>query len=203
MLEENTTLQEIYCENNDINLQAMTVLVDSLRRNRSVLYLPRMDPDRSVSLQNLDKEIQSIRSGPTTNTKSHSVRRTLATVKGAKVASVASQPTYTDQDIRDTIRLLDEKWDKQASRLEEYLMRNFNIARGIPVDDDEGEEDRPTTGHSMGAMLEKAALSTTPTLESGDHLAEIMSEKIGLDTMPHPLPPRRSRNELPRKELQV
>lgn len=208
VLEENTTLREIYCEYNDINLQAMTVLVDGLARNRNVLYLPRMDSDRAASLMSLEKEYQSIRNEPTSSVKQSSVRRTLATVRSPKGASAPTQPTFTEQDVRDALRLMSEKWDQQASRLEEFLMRNFNIARGVPEPEpsDDEEEERPTSENSFGAMLSKAAWSTTPTLEDKDPIASrTMIQKLNPDNgMAPSSPPRRGTDDAAvRKELQI
>ncbi len=181
VLAENTSLREIYCENNDINLQAMTALVDGLALNKTVLFLPRLDPDRYASLQKLEKEIQSSKTEPATTLKQHTVRRTLATVKNAKTAQAPTPPSYTDQDIREALRIMSEKWDRQASRLEQYLERNRKIAHGIVVETEEGDIDRPATGTSFSGMLERARLDTTPTLERGDVLAASVQEKLVLD----------------------
>ncbi|KAI9793359.1 MAG: hypothetical protein M1816_000251 [Peltula sp. TS41687] len=214
VLEDNSTLREIYCENNDINLQAMTVLVDGLARNKFILYLPRMDSDRASSLMRLEKEYQSIRSTePTPNVKQSSVRRTLATVRSAKGTSATTQPAYTEQDIRDALMMMSEKWDRQASRLEQILLRNINIARGVPVpsDHEEEQQDRPSSGNSFTTMLKMAAQSTTPTLEdrdpmTGGTLIERLSLNNGLT--PPSSPPRRRETDdttppAARAELQV
>lgn len=206
MLSENKALREIYCEHNEINLQAMTALVDGLVPNKTVLYLPRLDPDRIASLQNLEKEIQASRTEPPVNLKQHPVRRTLATVKSAKMAPSPTAPSYTDQDIREALRIMNEKWDRQVARLEQCLQRNHDIAHGVTVEPEDGEVDRPTTGTSFSGMLERARADTTPTVERGDVLAGSVQEKLVLDTPPASAPsspPRKGGGSKHRKELQV
>ena len=221
VLENNNTLREVYCEYNDINLQAMTILVDSVSKNKSILYMPRLDADRLASLQNLEKEIQSSRNEQTSNVKHYSVRRTFASVKHAKFTSSLSSlttstlstsmststsptSTYALQDVREALRLMSEKWDRQVTRLESYLERNYKLAHGIRGPDDENSENdgddqeaadedyddgrRPTTGDTstITDLLEKAVLTRTPTVEQRDSLAAISltmaNEKMKIET---------------------
>lgn len=222
VLEENTTLREIYCENNDINLQGFTVLVDGLSVNQSVLYLPRMDMDRRESLQKVEREIQAIQSSSPSSVKQNSVRRTLAAVRGAKTAASSSssstsgpaaQSTYTDQDVREALRLMNEKWDRQVARLEQFVLRNMAALNGGGPDSsssfssggtrtamatatgpgEEPENERPATATSITTMLQRAALSSTPTLEKGDILNEAMAGRFRINGSPasSPPPPKR------------
>jgi Ran GTPase-activating protein (RanGAP) involved in mRNA processing and transport len=61
VLEENTCLREVHCENNDINLQSFTVLVNGLQRNRTILNLSSMDRDRVQSLDKFRREIENVK----------------------------------------------------------------------------------------------------------------------------------------------
>lgn len=73
----------------------------------------------------------------------------------------------SDQDIKAALGLVDESWERQEYRLQQYLQRNYNIANGIPanmeVDDEEFE--RPGTAASIGKLVEKVVLDATPTIE--------------------------------------
>ncbi|KAI9811817.1 MAG: hypothetical protein M1826_003038 [Phylliscum demangeonii] len=149
---------------------------------------------------------------------SASVRRTIASVRDGFVAAAGSRsatsptsptatapapapapmptPTYTQQDVRDAFRLVNDKWDRQVQMMQGYLERNINLLRGIAVPpppeiaggpkgdegegEGEGEEDgrRPTTGTSFGALLERAAQDTTPTVEGGDGLAHEAAARL-------------------------
>ncbi len=191
----------------------MTILVGGLSKNYSVLYMPRLDSDRLASLQNLQKEIQSIRNDPPVSSSSSSiikpgstVRRTLATVNkhtklssssssssasssAAAAAAAANAANYTEQDIREALRLMSDKWDRQVALMQKYLQRNYHLVNGIRDGTDsimerqDEEEGRPTTGRSsFSGMLEKAALDRTPTMEEDDGLANA----AGYGTTPYP-----------------
>src|SRR2546421_10203861 len=60
VLEENATLTEIHCANNEINLQSFTVLVNALQNNRTLLYMPTLDHDRQLSMEKVRKEIKGL-----------------------------------------------------------------------------------------------------------------------------------------------
>jgi hypothetical protein len=153
VLDENRVLREIYCDHNDINLQAMTALVDGLIRNTTLLYLPAMDHDRMASLQRLEKEIRADSHEPFSpiagGKLSSARRRTLVSaVRGSSSSSTgrstpapaagapghsrhqaASSPAsaFTDQDVRAALEVVHEKWDRQAARLRLFLERNAHL----------------------------------------------------------------------------
>jgi len=193
VLEENTSLQEIYCENNDINLQGFTVLVNGLQQNHSLLHLPSMDRDRAESLHTVQREIENIRNHPSSHhtpasiTGRPSVRRTLGAAMGGNKSSTrppvnTALTAYTEQDVLAAVGSLNERWDREARRLEGYLIRNYNLAHGIEEGErgGEGEEgvddERPGTAESSGTMLRRARLDGTPTMEREVRLGDGMSE---------------------------
>jgi hypothetical protein len=77
LLECNKTLVEIHCENNDINLQSFTVLVNALEKNTTLLYMPTLDKDREVSLEKVKREISALEkiNEETTPTKHSALKR--------------------------------------------------------------------------------------------------------------------------------
>lgn len=77
LLEKNTSLVEIHCENNDINLQSFTVLVNALEKNTSLLYMPTLKKDREISLEKVRREISAMEKidEETTPTKHSALRR--------------------------------------------------------------------------------------------------------------------------------
>ena len=198
VLEENTGLLEIYCENNDINLQGLTVLVNALEHNLTVLYLPTMDRDRADALQTVEREIDLMQAEPVaTSASAHLTHRSASsamrkkitsTVTGKSSSSTANgaavgPPAYTSQDVAAALAMVRDKWERQATRLQSYLIRNRQLAAGIPAVDldgaDRGENERPdtatttdtATGGGLAAIMEKARMMTTPTVEKGDGLA--------------------------------
>ena len=175
VLGANNSLVEIHCENNDINLQSFTILVNGLQKNRSVTYMPSMTRDREKSLDKVKREIEAMDKGshvaaPSGGT---SIKRTLTGVMGSKInrPSLAQSRTgsisaYSEQDTKAAIDALNEKWDAEVSRMESYLVRNHHLANGLPWGDWEtSENQRPRTAETLGDVLRKVKLDSTPTLE--------------------------------------
>lgn len=73
----------------------------------------------------------------------------------------------SDQDIKAALSLVDESWERQEYRLQQYLQRNYNLANGIPATLDVGDEEfeRPSTATSLGKLVEKVQIESTPTVE--------------------------------------
>ncbi|GIK06468.1 hypothetical protein Aspvir_002118 [Aspergillus viridinutans] len=106
VLEENTCLREVHCENNDINLQSFTVLVNGLQRNRTTLNLSTMDRDRVQSLDKFRREIENVKRdlSHAQSSTSSSIRRSIHaaihvknTTVGNKLSkhSSAANPTHS------------------------------------------------------------------------------------------------------------
>jgi hypothetical protein len=172
---------EVYCEHNDINLQGLTVLVDGLSKNKTVLYLPSMDQERMEALQRVEREIQSMCTEANGGTHKTSVRRTLAAVKTGSHQSRHTLSEYTDHDIQAAVRLMDEKWDRQIRRLQNYLARNYSIANGFPLPLDEGAENsRPDTAVPTVELIERVSTMGEVSSEKESSLSEEMSAKFGL-----------------------
>jgi hypothetical protein len=175
VLEENESLREVHCENNDINLQSFTVLVNGLQCNRTLLSLSCMDRDRVLSLEKVRREVDNVRWDtsnvqPSTAT---SIRRSLHAAMGVRSSStgnrlskhmppnVAVSPSpesvpFVSQNVDLVLQSLQRKWDVEVSRLQRYLLRNYNIANGIEDEtiDDSASDGRPATAASLGTMLE-------------------------------------------------
>ncbi|CAI7599710.1 unnamed protein product [Penicillium crustosum] len=174
VLEENDSLREVHCENNDINLQSFTVLVNGLRCNRSLLTLSCMDRDRVLSLDKVRREVDNVRwesSNSHQSSTANSVRRSLYAAMSVgqggqghnklsktpppSVASALENSPFASHNVELVLRSLNERWDMEVSRLNRYLLRNYNIAHGIEqVDDDATSDERPGTAASLGTMLD-------------------------------------------------
>ncbi len=175
VLEANDSLVEIHCENNDINLQSFTVLVNGLQKNKSVTYMPSMTRDREKSLDKVRREIHAMNksSDLASTSGGSSIKRTLTGVMGSRSnrpslaqSSASPIPAYTDQDIKAAVDALHDKWDAETERMQSYLARNYHLAQGLPWGDDEtGENQRPRTAETLGDVLRSVKLDSTPTLE--------------------------------------
>ncbi|KAF2676765.1 leucine rich repeat protein-like protein [Lentithecium fluviatile CBS 122367] len=170
VLKVNTTLQQLYCENNAIPLQGFTDLVNTLHRNTTLLYLPTMHESRNAALKATEDQVKQIRDDVATQsqTRSLSVRSKISNRVHGKTYKERTMPYgLSDQDIKAALGLVDESWERQEYRLQQYLQRNYNIANGIPVnmDVDDEEFERPDTAASIGKLVEKVTLDTTPTIE--------------------------------------
>ena len=188
VLKVNNTLQYLYCEDNGIALTGFTDLVNALHRNTTILHLPTMQESRQMALKQTEDQVKSMRDDlpSATQSKSASVRSRITNRGVKKSAKESSYPTgLSDQDIKAALGLVDESWARQEYRLQQYLMRNYNIAHGIPtaMDVDEEEFERPDTAGSLGRILDKVTLESTPTAEKdlqlGSFLPEITTTPIG------------------------
>lgn len=160
---------------NDIALNGFTDLVNALHRNTTLLHLPTMQESRQMALKRTEDQVKQLRDDASihTTSKPTSVRSKLAS-KASKVTSKTGRERgpsvgLSDQDIKAALGLVDESWSRQEYRLQQYLERNYNIANGIPVPLDVGDEDferdRPETASSLSRIIEKVTIDSTPTAE--------------------------------------
>lgn len=180
VLKTSSTLEELHCENNDIPLSGFTDLVNALHRNTMLTYLPVMQESRQMALKQTEDQVKQMRDdGSLSPVKNSSVR---AKITNKVVRKSSREKTLSmhlsNQDIKAALGLVDESWDRQIYRLEQYLQRNYNIAHGIPtameVDDEEFE--RPDTATSLRRVIEKVKYDSTPTMEKQVRLGELAEE---------------------------
>ena len=194
VLEKNETLREIYCEDNEINLQAFTVLVNAVNHNTSLLYLPNMDKDRMWSRKKVDREVDSLRETNLPPSAKTTVKRTLgAAMAGGRSISyrATDKPSapigYTEQDMQAAVGSLVQKWDFEVERLQSYLRRNYCLAHGLPVGETpaipHAGDDRPPTGGSLATALRDARRDRTPTAEVDLQLGDAPRGEIFLEKM--------------------
>jgi hypothetical protein len=123
VLRANTTLREVHCENNNMNLANFTLLVDALQTNTSVTFLSSMESNKSRHVHSIESSI-------------------------IKPSRPKEQKTWLDInitpfekdnlscDVIDAIgevgTVVEEHWNFQRRRLEQILHRNLQLAyRGI------------------------------------------------------------------------
>lgn len=226
VLETNTSLVEIHCENNDINLQSFTVLVNGLQKNKSVTYMPSMTRDCEKSLEKIKREIQAVNKSTelaATFTGS-SIKRTLTGVmsrhqsnrpsslaygSSSSSSSNANSPivAFTEQDIKAAVSALQEKWDAEIVRMQSYLSRNFRLTQGLPASDEgaNSENHRPHTAESLGEVLRRVKLDSTPTMEKelglGLGMAWLSDEKAADVNVSTNVNTRKSTFTLPEEEV--
>lgn len=127
-----------------------------------------------MALKRTEDQVKQMRDDASIHTSSKpSVRSKLAN-KASKVTSKTGRDRgasigISDQDIKAALGLVDESWSRQEYRLQQYLQRNYNMANGIPVSMDVGDEDferdRPDTASSLSKIIEKITTDSTPTAE--------------------------------------
>ena len=173
VLEENRGLLEIYCEDNEINLQAFTVLVNGMEKNMTLQYLPSMDVDRSWAQKKVELEIESLREvnsmsfAAMASTKA-TVKRTFGrTISGQKTPRIPERTSLLPEfDARAAIDSLSSNWDREVARLQKYLARNHNMAQGLPLDAPPVLHfERPGTSDSLIQALQDISLDKTPGAE--------------------------------------
>ncbi|KAF2720589.1 hypothetical protein K431DRAFT_226152 [Polychaeton citri CBS 116435] len=102
VLKVNNTLQELYCDNNEVPLQGLTDLVNSLVDNTSVIYLPAMHDGRAAAFKTAEAAMKAMTSCTPTQSRtsyqnpSAGVQRRLTNARRnvAKAAS-AYTPSFT------------------------------------------------------------------------------------------------------------
>ena len=155
LIRTNRSLQCLYCENNGITLSGFTDLVDALSQNSSLLYLPTFDEGRMAHLGEVQKEIMSTRpSKPerasilgSASSRMLSMRKSLAhfgsNARGVRFRDFnnaghsdhATDPDmHQDDDDDEALKLVNEQWNIQVQRLDEYLERNKRIAAGLSAE---------------------------------------------------------------------
>ncbi|OJJ38488.1 hypothetical protein ASPWEDRAFT_168394 [Aspergillus wentii DTO 134E9] len=181
VLLDNDCLREVYCENNDINLQSFTVLVNGLQGNRSLLVLSCMDRDRINSLDKVRREIESVRrdNSHTQHSTSSSIRRSIHAARHVKNAAVGNKltkhqstaslqragastpinpsssveaPNVVSYDVEFVLSSLGRKWDAEVARLRRYLFRNYNLVNGIDEASGSIPDDAASDGRPTTAM---------------------------------------------------
>ncbi|KAK5094858.1 hypothetical protein LTR70_003829 [Exophiala xenobiotica] len=170
VIEKNSCLAEIHCEHNDINLQSFTVLVSSLKKNKTLLFMPAQDADRVKSMEKVREEFEAMNQSdepksPRTGTlmKSfHAVAHKAPLVtrhrRQSSTLSAQSSSSYTQRDFNETLLALEEQWNAQVARLQQYLLRNYQLVKGWDELESKSEKDgrtRPNTADSLARMLAK------------------------------------------------
>jgi hypothetical protein len=202
VLEDNKGLTHIFCEHNDINLQGFTILVNALANNHSLLVLPFMQDDQNLSMRRMNISMRDSRrvanAARQENMMKGSVRRRLTTLGVTKPA----KQELTPQDVDDVVRVLNERWEHEMSRLAMFLRRNNDIAAGVYDPNGEGilseETMRPTTALSDKGILEQVLSNTTPKIELGNPVEDHISKIVDLNlTSPKEVGTKQGNSKLP------
>lgn len=176
VVEVNTGLREILCENNEITLQAFTVLVNSLEHNTSLLYLPLMDSDKSTSLKRVDREVEGLREIASSLTAKAAMKKTLSAAKSSQRSfssraldrsKVAPYAYSNDKEARAAVGDLAKQWDHANARLQKFLTRNHNLAHGAL-----GEEEASASIDALTGRMAGSSLDTTPRGEVDRQLGQ-------------------------------
>lgn len=162
VIEKNRALLEIHCEHNDINLQSFTVLVNALKKNTTLLFIPEHATDRARSLEKVKEEFDELEKQDEPKSPQNGMLKksfhavTTRHRRHSSTMSNTSTKSFTQQDVQDTIRTLDERWTSQIDRLQQYLSRNYQLASGVTWDELDIKAEghvRPTTADSLSRLL--------------------------------------------------
>lgn len=186
VLEENRGLQEVHCDNNEIGLQAFTVLVHSLKQNYTLLYLPEMLEDRTRSLNRVMREIDNSREASSIMNMNIPGKATVKRTMGAVMPSQRSSsrtlgkskpapvPMLPVKEAQTVVHTLAANWDHETTLLREYLLRNYDLAQGVPYNEIDvassavlaKEYDRPTTADTSITAVQTTSMELTPKYEA-------------------------------------
>ena len=186
VLEDNRGLQEVHCDNNEISLQAFTVLVNSLKQNFTLLYLSDMVEDRNRSLSKIIREIENSREINSIMSMNIPGKATVKRTMGAVMTGQRSSsrnvgrtkpipvPILPAKDAQAAVETLASNWDRGVALLQDYLLRNYELASGVgyrKLDSTESavfedDFDRPTTADTSITAVATTGMDRTPTCEA-------------------------------------
>ncbi|KAL8710527.1 MAG: hypothetical protein Q9220_004960 [cf. Caloplaca sp. 1 TL-2023] len=184
VLEENSTLQELHCAFNGFNLQAFTVIVSSLVKNKTLVHLPYMEKDRATAIDKVNKEVVDARdtgirslTAPKKITMSTMKRSLGAAMLGSRHSyyrrsGPPAKPKKADSELKGVAKSIAQKWDRETMILQGYLQRNYDLANGPPRADTvvTAENERPATDWSAATTLRVRSDDATPVGEPGRQL---------------------------------
>ncbi|CAL8583139.1 hypothetical protein XPA_008776 [Xanthoria parietina] len=211
ILEENDTLEYLYCAGNGFTLQAFTVIVRSLANNRTLVHLANMEEDRVVAIKKVDREIDQVReSGIRSLTMP--TKATVNTVKRSIGSAVSGQlpfsnrgsgspqtqkKQHSEKELAGMMDTIAENWQREMSVMQTYLTRNRYLAKKRGAASEEQEEEQASTRTSlygskdatpMGEPDRQLALTDKDdddeVLDEGDEGMEealMMSKKLALE----------------------
>ncbi len=198
VIQENRTLEEIYCDGNETSLQGFTILVNSVERNTTLLHLPDMDIDRASSQRTLEKEAEKLHEKEsstaaltsTISSGTKSVKRTLGKTISGQISGMSrdslgpksepkpSKPEFDYQAAQAAVATLLPAWDREVARLHQYLERNHNIRHDLPlVGPGLLDVNRPRSSNSLAKALEAVSSDTTPKAEANAQLGDSTIEQ--------------------------
>ncbi|CZR60044.1 uncharacterized protein PAC_09939 [Phialocephala subalpina] len=137
VIERNSGLKHIFCEHNEITLQGFTSIVNSLAKNYTLLSLPFMTHDGFHALKHLN--LSTLESHTTMVPSSKDSYKPHINFR-QKINEFGfgpkkTKPDLTPQDLDAIARVLSEKWEFQMHRVQKLLERNRQIASGLPIDE--------------------------------------------------------------------
>ncbi|KAL9601869.1 MAG: hypothetical protein Q9219_002221 [cf. Caloplaca sp. 3 TL-2023] len=189
IIEENSALRELHCAGNGFSLQAFTVMICSLARNFTLLYLPCMDEEREAAIKKFSGEAErskdkggrslTVPTKATVNTMKRSIGAAMPgslsfANRQGEPSSAYGKKQYTEMEADIVANSIKENWDKEIDLMHYYLHRNYRVAQGLPPESPSAskgsENERPTTGVSASTTLRPGSNDVTPVGESSRQL---------------------------------
>ena len=198
LLEKNTGLLELHCDHNGLALDDFGLLVDALRNNTTLLYMPDMDSDRGRAFETMLREYQEpIQNESTLPVKRGSIRKNLTGGLASRAHRLSFRRSNTHNmpvkatklDITDASAKFHARWDYHITRMRKYLDRNYKLAQGIPWE--EGDEhildqDGSVVSASLTTAMANASIEPTSTTRStpGRFWVDGVDEKAPVERRP-------------------
>lgn len=208
ILEENNTLEYLYCAGNGFTLQAFTVIVRSLANNRTLVHLANMDEDRVAAIKKVDREIDNVReSGVRSLTMP--TKATVNTVKRSIGSAVSGQlpfssrgsgspqtqkKQHSDKELAGMMDTIADNWHREMTVMQTYLTRNRYLAkkRLAATEDEQASATTSLYGSNDATPMGEPDQQLTTTnkddddevLDEGDEGIEealMMSKKLTLE----------------------
>ena len=135
----NRSLRTLRFDNNDINLQGFTTIVNAVEDNDVLLEVSALDNDRARDLRRLSEEENSVSTSSSLISKKNLTKTMKRAMKDQNpFASKSNRKSMGSENLSKVVEMMDEKWEEQRARLQSFLERNQRIMLGsTPISDED------------------------------------------------------------------
>ena len=139
---QNRSLRVLRFDNNDINLQGFTTIVNAVEYNDVLLEVSALDNDRSRDLRRLSEEDNLASTGGSIISKKTLTKTMKRAMKDQNpFAPKSNRKSIGSEELSKVVGMRNEKWEEQRTRLQSFLERNQRIMLGSTPASEVGEVD--------------------------------------------------------------
>ena len=131
MIGENRVLRVLHIDNNDINLQGFTTIVDAVEHNETLIEVSPLHSDSSKDLKKIaDEEGTPINGRPSKPKRTITMTMKKVGLDQNPFGAKPGRRSLLQEETLEAVSVRRKRWDGQQQRLQQFLDRNRRIARG-------------------------------------------------------------------------